>query len=389
MNTLLHTFTLILIYCILSINIERKKSIQIYKSWILVFIISVLVSYLNLHIFIETIIITITYAITIHMIIKTIDSNFILILSNTFFLCGLRYSVHGFYIFTQQSSHYESIIASVVQLLFLFSFYFSKKEIYKQSKKEIILFSLIEVLIASMTFILIASIDESTITFYWIVSSIISFIMISFCVLFYHIQKQAYLLKEMKERELLLKLSKDQYEISLKQSSELSKHKHDTLHYLTVLHQFLESNEIETAKKHIESLTNSLNYSPTLQHSTNVYMNSLLQYKTQQYSDIQFNIKMHIQKEQCDELIDFCILVSHLIDYCVKIIQDYHSKKELTIHCFQKDNQILLETAIDSYDRKYTDSLPTSLKELAQKNQGIIQEIQDQKYRIQLSFIVK
>lgn len=385
MNTIVHTMTLMLIYRILSIKQSQRM-----VSWIIVLFVSMLISIFHLHIFIETIIISITFAICIYTSTKKCNFNFIWLISNTFFLCSLRYNVHGFFIFKQQSSNNESLIASAVQILFLFLLYFSKKEdSQNQTNKEIIISSFLEVLIACTSFILIAGLEESRMTFYWIVSSIISFVMISFCILFYHLQKQDFLLKEMKERELLLKLSKDQCDFACQKEDELSKYKHDTLHHLHTLYEFLDNHEIEKAKEYIESLTNNLNYNPKINYSTNIYMNSLLQHKTQQYSNIQFHIKMHVQKDKCDELIDFCLLLSHLIDYCVALILEKNLSKELTIHCLQKGKQILLETSTDSYSQKDTTFLPESFTEILQKNQGTIQEMMDNKYRIQISFIVK
>lgn len=390
MNTIVHALTLLLIYIILSLNIKRKNVIQSYVSLIIILFISMIVSIFHFHNFIETIIISTTFAICIYTSTKKCNSNFIWLISNTFFLCSLRYSVHGFFNFKQQSSNYESLIASAVQILFLFLLHFSKKEDFQnQTDKEIIISSFIEVLTACTSFILIAGLEESRMTFYWIVSSIISFVMISFCILFYHLQKQDFILKEMKERELLLKLSKDQYDFACQKADKLSKYKHDTLHQWHTLYEFLENHEIENAKEYIESLTNDLNYEHSLHYSTNIHMDALLQYKVQQYLDVHFEIKMHIQKDNCDALTDFCLLLSHLIDYCKKIIDKKNLSKELTIHCLQKEKQILLEISTNSFNKTNKDSLPESINEMIRKNQGTIQEMIDNKYRIQASFVVK
>lgn len=385
MNTIVHTMTLMLIYRILSIKQSQRM-----VSWIIVLFVSMLISIFHLHIFIETIIISITFTICSYTSTKKCNFNFIWLISNTFFLCSLRYNVHGFFIFKQQSSNYESLIASAVQILFLFLLYFSKKEdSQNQTNKEIIISSFIEVLIACTSFILIAGLEESRMTFYWIVSSIISFVMISFCILFYHLQKQDFLLKEMKERELLLKLSKNQYDFACQKEDELSKYKHDALHHLHTLYEFLDNHEIEKSKEYLESLTNDLNYEHSMHYSTNIHMDALLQYKVQQYLDVHFEIKMHIKKDNCDDLIDFCLLLSHLIDYCIGLILEKNLSKELTIHCLQKEKQILLEISTNSFNKTNTDSLPESIQEIIRKNQGTIQEMMDHKYRIQISFIVK
>lgn len=387
MNEIVHTITLLLIFMILSMNINNIKQSQRSISCIIVLLVSLVISLFHLHIFIETIIITIAFALCTYTATKQFDSTFIWLISHTFFLCSLRYSVHGFFIFKQQSCIYESLIASFIQLLFLFFFHISKeKDFQNQTNKEIIFSSFIEILIAGTSFILIAGLEESRITFYWIVSSVISFVMISFCVLFFHSQKQDLVIKEMKERELLLKLSKDQYDFACQKADELLKYKHDALHHWRTLYQILENHDIENAKEYIESVTSNVNYESLTHYATNIYMDSLLQHKIQQYSNIKFKIKMYVQKEHNDEIMDFCLLLSHLIDYCVGIIYENQLSKELTIHCFQKEKQILLEISTNYYKQKEIESLPESLKGMIKEHQGTIQEIIDDKYRIQIAF---
>ena len=117
-DILIYTGTWCFLYimlCFRNINVQRK----IYFEFIfLILFISFIISYFQLPILIETILITITFSIV--FFFEQQKQNPLQLLefsSKIVFLCSLKYSVHGLYFFTHNMSINESIIASIVQIL--------------------------------------------------------------------------------------------------------------------------------------------------------------------------------------------------------------------------------------------------------------------------------
>ena len=118
-DILIHTGTWCFLYimlCFRNINVQRK----IYSEFLfLILFISFIISYFQLPILIETILITITFSIA--FFFEQQKQNPIQLLefsSKILFLCSLKYSVQGLYFFTHNLSINESILASIVQILF-------------------------------------------------------------------------------------------------------------------------------------------------------------------------------------------------------------------------------------------------------------------------------
>lgn len=118
-DILIYTGTWCFLYimlCFRNINVQRK----IYSEFLfLILFISFIISYFQLPILIETILITITFSIV--FFFEQQKQNPLQLLefsSKIVFLCSLKYSVHGLYFFTHNLSINESILASIVQILF-------------------------------------------------------------------------------------------------------------------------------------------------------------------------------------------------------------------------------------------------------------------------------
>lgn len=303
-------------------------------------------------------------------------------ISYVFFLCSVRYSVHGFFVINSIVSTYEISIASIVQSIFVLFYLFEKNDVPKNSN----VLCYLRYLIAGATFILVAAQAETSITFYFIVSAIFSIIILSFAYLFAQNEIQKSKIKEMKEKEEILKLARNQYQITLEQAEKYTKQKHDFMHHLSMLYTLLEEENYTQARQYLSDITQQINIHSVTNYSTNVYVNALLQYKTNTYSDILFDIEMHVSKNTSAEMIDFCLLLSKLIDYSTHCIYENKLKKNIKIQAIKKDNTIMLEIITQAFVNQQKETNIHTMDALVHKHNGTLQEITDANYHIQLSF---
>lgn len=380
-DILIHTGTWCFLYimlCFRNINVQRK----IYSEFLfLILFISFIISYFQLPILIETILITITF--TIVFFFEQQKQNPIQLLefsSKILFLCSLKYSVQGLYFFTHNLSINESILASIVQILFSLIL----QSDHDDSSKEITIHCIFNIIISGTSFILIASQVETKTVFYFLVSIVICVIVCIISFLFFQNQKQESILKQMKEQEEILKLAHNQYEFTLAQTENISQQKHDFIHDLSMIHSMLEHNQIADALQYISSVTDKIEINTTSNYSTNIYMNALLQHKVKKYPDIQFNISMHVQKNTSKEFIDFCLLLSHFIDNAVETIHENSLRKYMEIKCTQQENKLFLEITTQKSSKKPDLTYIHSMNDLINKHHGTIQEYVDDQYHIQL-----
>ena len=302
-------------------------------------------------------------------------------ISYVFLLCSLRYSVHGFYIINSIASIYEISIASIIQIIFVLFYLFEKKNV---SNNNALCF--IRYIIAGATFILVAAKAETSMTFYLVVSAIFCFIILCFAYLFPQKEIQKTKIKEMKEKEEILTLARDQYQITLEQAEKYAKQKHDFIHHLSMLDTLLEEDNYTQARQYLSDITHQIQIRTITNYSTNIYVNALLQNKTNIYSDILFDIEMHISKDASAEMIDFCLLLSQLIDYAIKCIYEEHLNKKIKIQSIEKDHTIILEIITQAFTKHTKESNIDTMLMLVRKHNGTLQEIIDTNYHIQLSF---
>lgn len=118
-DILIQTGTLCFLYimlCFRNINGQRK----IHSGFLfLILFTSFIISYFQLPILIETILITIAFSVAFYL--GQQKQNPIQLLefsSKILFLCSLKYSVHGLNYFTHDLSINESILAPILQILF-------------------------------------------------------------------------------------------------------------------------------------------------------------------------------------------------------------------------------------------------------------------------------
>lgn len=185
-DILIYTGTWCFLYimlCFRNINVQRK----IYSEFLfLILFISFTISYFQLPILIETILITITFSIV--FFFEQQKQNPLQLLefsSKIVFLCSLKYSVHGLYFFTHNLSINESILASIVQILFSLIL----QSDHDDSSKEITIHCIFNIIIAGTSFILIASQVETKTVFYFLVSIVICVIVCIISFLFGYISQ--------------------------------------------------------------------------------------------------------------------------------------------------------------------------------------------------------
>lgn len=369
---------LYIMLCFRNINGQRK----IHSGFLfLILFASFIISYFQLPILIETILITITFSVVFYL--GQQKQNPIQLLefsSKILFLCSLKYSVHGLNYFTHDLSINESILAPIVQILFSLIL----QSDHDDSSKEIAIHCIFNMIIAGTSFILIASQVETMTVFYFLVSIVICVIVCIISYLFFQNQKQDIIIKQMKEQEEILKLAHNQYEFTLAQTENISQQKHDFIHDLSMIHSMLEHNQIADALQYISSLTDKIEVNTIPNYSTNIYMNALLQYKVKKYYDIQFDISMHVQKNTSKEFIDFCLLLSHFIDNAVENIYENSLRKYIEIKCSQQENKLFLEITIQKSSKKQDLASIHSMNDLINKHHGTLQEYVDGQYHIQL-----
>lgn len=369
---------LYIMLCFRNINVQRK----IHSGFLfLILFASFIISYFQLPILIETILITITFSVVFYL--GQQKQNPIQLLefsSKILFLCSLKYSVHGLNFFTHNLSINESILASIAQILFSLIL----QSDHDDSSKEIAIHCIFNIIIAGTSFILIASQVETITVFYFLVSIVICVIICIISYLFFQNQKQENILKQMKEQEEILKLAHHQYEFTLAQTENISQQKHDFIHDLSMIHSMLEHDQITDALQYVSSLTDKIEVNTIPNYSTNIYMNALLQYKVKKYYDIQFNISMHVQKNTSKEFIDFCLLLSHFIDNAVETIHENSLRKHMEIKCTQQENKLFLEITTQKFSKKPNHTYINSMNEIINKYHGTLQEYVDDQYHIQL-----
>lgn len=259
--------------CFRNINGQRKR----HSGFLfLILFASFIISYFQLPILIETILITITFSAVFYL--GQQKQNPIQLLefsSKILFLCSLKYSVHGLNYFTHDLSINESILAPIAQILFSLIL----QSDHDDSSNEIAIHCIFNMIIAGTSFILIASQVETMTVLYFLVSIVICVIVCIISYLFFQNQKQDIIIKQMKEQEEILKLAHHQYEFTLAQTENISQQKHDFIHDLSMIHSMLEHDQIADALQYISSVTDKIEVNTIPNYSTNIYMNALLQYK--------------------------------------------------------------------------------------------------------------
>lgn len=380
----MHILTLVLMYFILTWKKENSKNYII--SFIPVVFVSLILTYLHVSVFLETIVYSFT-VVCVSLLFVNHKSEWLPLLSACIFLCSLRYTVHGAFIMLQSYEQYENIIACIVQLVFAMSLRSSEKEHHFQmNKREKLISYFLQILLAGTTFILVSAISESKETFTMIVSCVIAGIILFITYLQTQNQIDHIQLQEIKNREQIFTLAKKQYEQMMLQNDKFAEYKHDAIHHYQMLYTLLANNNVNEAKEYLQTISQTMQADITQHYSTNVYIDALLQYKTQIYNDIHFDITMQLQREKTDEIIDFCILLSQLIDFTADIIYEKNLKKELTIHGKQIEKQIFLQIETQTFQK---DTNPVSdefelFNHLIQKFHGTIQEVFDKTYKIQI-----
>lgn len=154
------------------------------------------------------------------------------------------------------------------------------------------------------------------------------------CVLFFNAQRSKSRLEEINRLNTsYMELQRKYYEESLKQYEDMRSFRHDIHNHLYVLSGLSKENKVEEVKEYIAKMAESYEKVRGI-HTGNFVADCIISYaiKDLQHNEsFLFQMDGHFPKQFLMEDIDFCILLSNLMDNAVEALKKTEGKKLLQI----------------------------------------------------------
>lgn len=136
----------------------------------------------------------------------------------------------------------------------------------------------------------------------------------------------------------ILAKTEEQFQSMIINENRIRKIRHDMKNHLAVIHSLCSSQKFNEISDYINKLTESVNIGQIRIYCDNLYLNTMLNSKTEQYKDIQFSFLLLSLPSGIDD-IDLCILTANLIDNAItELCNHTELSKNITLKMYATGN---------------------------------------------------
>ena len=143
------------------------------------------------------------------------------------------------------------------------------------------------------------------------------------------------------------KTAENELEMMQEYEGLLTKSKHDLLHHLNTIRNFIQLNDHEEAQKYIEQSIQKTTVDSPLRYSDNIYVNAILRYIKSTKPELNINIDSTIGKDCRIDPLDIGLIVLCLLDTPAGTILN---RQKINLVLRQVEKMVIISEAIEKTD---------------------------------------